>query len=947
MRLNANWRLAPDPNNVGHNERWFAAIRPEALSAPVPGIIQQVFPEYHGVAWYWTTFALETLPTPAERALLRFGAVDYLAEAWVNGARVGGHEGGETPFVLYATAAVRAGDNLLAVRVLNPTDMPIDGFTVDEIPCRNKRHGAAYFPGSSFNYGGILLPVELVVVPAIRVVDIFARPRLESGEIAVTVTVRNDLATAPVLLRVSAGSAMSGEVEVEAAREGVVSPGDATFECRLRMPQPRPWTLDEPFLYTVQAELNVHGMRHQRAIRCGFRDFRVTDGWFTLNGKRLFLKSTHTGNHFPIGQIAPITEDFVRRDLLYAKTLGFNAVRFIAGVAWPEQLDYCDEIGLMVIEEHLGGWCLADSPHLAARFDFSTREMILRDRNHPSVVIWGLLNETPDGPVFRHAVDSLQLVRDLDDTRLVLLASGRWDCQPGIGSVSNPGSRAWEHVWGDEAPGAPPKENAWVPGLGGYLDKAGDAHVYTAGPIPREARAAIRALGRDTKPVFLSETGMGSLFNVVDEARRYYQCGAKNDLPDLAYIEGMRARLAGDWRRWKMNDAYPFLEDMLRDSYRHSVRQRRKLFDLIRSNPRLCGYNLTGMLDHALTGEGVWTFWREFKPGIADAMRDGWAPLRWCLFATPEHGYAGQPLQLEAVLANEDVLPQGDYPVTFRLFGPAGLAWEKHSTVVITADRPLATPVLSERIRVNGPAGEYTFAAAMDGAAPLGDRLTVRLSRADALPRLTCAVTTWGIDAKTRRWLVARDVSCRAFTPEASDDDGVLLVGQPREKHPAPYWQALAERAKRGGTVLYLSPRAFADGENPARWLPLRGTLQCVSFGDWLYHRECVARPHPVTAGLPGPGLLDWDACGEIISHEMFQGSAQPAEVIIAAFAVGYCKPTGYDAGIVLGAYRHGKGRLILNTLHLLEHLGSNPVADRLLLNLLAWASAPSLAADV
>lgn len=76
------------------------------------------------------------------------------------------------------------------------------------------------------------------------------------------------------------------------------------------------------------------------------------------------------------------------------------------------------------------------------------------------------------------------------------------------------------------------------------------------------------------------------------------------------------------------------VEDMLRDSQRLHARQRLIGFDLIRSNPQICGYNLTGLLDHALTGEGLWSFWREWKPGILDALVDGWAPLRWCLFCT-------------------------------------------------------------------------------------------------------------------------------------------------------------------------------------------------------------------------------------------------------------------------------------------------------------------------
>ena len=109
----------------------------------------------------------------------------------------------------------------------------------------------------------------------------------------------------------------------------------------------------------------------------------------------------------------------------------FNAIRFIAGVAKRYQLDLCDEIGLMVYEESYAGWCLADSPKMPERYDESVLGMVRRDRNHPSVTMWGLLNETPDGPVFRHAVGVLPALRALDDSRLVMLNSGRWDAQSG------------------------------------------------------------------------------------------------------------------------------------------------------------------------------------------------------------------------------------------------------------------------------------------------------------------------------------------------------------------------------------------------------------------------------------------------------------------------------------------------------------------------------------
>ncbi|MBI2503630.1 MAG: hypothetical protein HYW07_10415 [Candidatus Latescibacteria bacterium] len=111
---------------------------------------------------------------------MRCWAVDYLAEVWVNGIPVGGHEGGETPFVLDLTPALRPGaENLLALRVLNPVNEPIDGIVLDQTPHRNKF--VPHRTGGSYNYGGIMESVELLVVPAARVADLFVRAEPQSG----------------------------------------------------------------------------------------------------------------------------------------------------------------------------------------------------------------------------------------------------------------------------------------------------------------------------------------------------------------------------------------------------------------------------------------------------------------------------------------------------------------------------------------------------------------------------------------------------------------------------------------------------------------------------------------------------------------------------------------------------------------------------------------------
>jgi len=940
--LAGSWLLATDPGNRGREERWFERARPEAKEAPVPGVIQQVFPNYHGVAWYWHTFRVAQAPaTGGGRILLRFGAVDYLADVWLNGTHAGSYEGGETPFEFDVTSAIKAdGANLLAVRVLNPTTKAIDGYVLNQTPHRNKVVPPKC--GSAFNSGGIMYPVELRFVPAVYITDLFARPDVKTGTIALTLTVRNSgPAVTAGAMALSVAPSAAGDVLRNLEQKAEFPTGDSRHELAVTIAQPRLWNLDDPYLYRVSASVTADTKKaHQHAIRCGFRDFRVVDGYFQLNGKRIFLKSTHTGNCMPIGQVAPVIPDFVRRDLIFAKASGFNAVRFIAGVAYPEQLDFCDELGLMVYEECYAAWCLEDSPKMGERFDRNTSDMVLRDRNHPSVTIWGLMNETRDGPVFRRAVEFLPKLRKLDPTRLVLLQSGRWDADPTIGSVSNPGGTGWEPVWGVEGPD-PPKVNkglGWYPG--GYIDRAGDAHVYPATPHTPQTSKFIRELGRETKPVFLSEYGIGSMMNVISEWRHFEQAGARPDLVDAAMLRAQSEAFCADWKRLGFEDVYPFPEDLLRESQRLHARQRTIGFDLLRSNPRLCGYNLTGMLDHAITGEGLWTFWREWKPATFDAVADGWSPLRWCLFVDPLHGYSGGAVTVEAALANEETLRPGEYPARFRIAGPAGVVWEKAASVKIPDPAPLAVPALRESIKLEGPPGQYVLAANLErGGAPTGGRLTFHLSVPSVLPQLQGSVSLWGIEKKAEGWLAARGLACQQFNADAPAQRGLVLVGKPADAERNPKaWEALTQHLAKGSTVVFLSAHVFQNGKAGMNWLPLKSKGRCFAFNDWLYHKECVAKRHPVFEGLQGPGIMDWDYYGPVVPHDVFEGQDTPDDTIAAAFATGYYDyPNGYGCSLLMAAYRSGEGRFILSTPYILENLGTHPAADRLLLNLIRY----------
>lgn len=942
--LTGEWVISIDPKGIGLGAQWYARPAQDARKTTVPSIIQQVYPHYHGLAWFWRKFVVPSNPYEDGRYLLRFSSVDYLADIWLNGKHVGRHEGANAPFLLDVTDVVKPRiSNLLAIRILNPTNEPIDGITLAETPHANKR--IPFLNGSTYDFGGVIGPVELLMSPTVRVEDVYVKPDWKTGKIRIQAAIRNALSQAVGgHLRFSVSTAGDGEALQTCDFDSELAPGRALVEHQLQVADHRLWELTDPYLYQVTVRVTSTSGRgdHEFSTRCGFRDFRVVNGYLQLNGKRLFLRSTHTGNHCPVGQILPPSQDpdLLRLDMLNAKNSGFNAVRFISGLGpVPYQLDLCDEIGLLVYEEHMAAWLLQNSPKMKERFDTSVRNMILRDRNHPSTVIWGLLNETEDGPVFDHAVESLKLVRSLDEDRLVLLGSGRFDGRLDIGSLSNPGSSQWEYQWGKEGPRGPVVAMKYPSGLG-----VGDFHFYPGVPPTPESDHFLRTLGEDSKPVFLSEYGIGSLMDVVHDNRMYEQIGADPELEDYGLMRSMAQNFLKDWERFGLEGVYPFPENMLADSQRLMGQHRLHGFDLIRANPKLCGFNLTGMLDHAMTGEGVWRFWRDWKPGVMDDMRDGWAPLRWSLFVEPLHTYVGRHLRIEAILANEDVLKPGDYPARFQIYNSQRMVWERRTSARIPQPAageygPLAVPVLSEEIRLNAPAGVYNFAASMEvGGSPAGKPLEFYLS--DPPQKLTQSVTIWGLDDKTEKWLEALGVKCHQFDNRMPSRREIILVGNVSAKGAQlSDWRELALRAARGSVIVFLSQFAFKSGADSVRWLPLEKKGRCYKFDDGLYHKECVARAHPIFEGLPSKGILNWYYYGPVWPHYLFDGQETPNEVVAAAFAVGYPTPGGYASGILLGWYRFGGGRFILNTFPLLENFDTHPAAGRLLINLINYAA--------
>lgn len=926
----AEWRVATDPKNAGREESWWDHPRAEARPVRVPGVYQEAWPGCYSAAWYWREVAFPPNPDPDGRYVLRFWQADYLAEVWVNGVRVGSHEGGEEVFSFDVTQAAKPGEvNRIAVRVVCPGDQPVDGMTRLNTPQRGRACKTP--PGGEVQCGGLIDSVELLVCPAVRIADLRVRPDWKTGEIRVSATVRNaGQAPVPARVRFAAAPAASGETLTSLAVEQTVAPGDARVESVLKIGQPRLWSLNEPFLYRVTArvEAEERAAFDEVSARCGFRDFRFSDGAFRLNGKRLFLRCSHTGNTAPApGYRVPLETGLLRQDILNSKAMGFNMIRFFCSIPRSYQLDLCDEIGLLAYNETAAGWQWNDSPQMAERFDTAVRGMIVRDRNHPSVVMWGLLNETRDGPIFRHAVAMLPLVNGLDGTRVTMLDSGLEEFVPtnnvprqGFGALCNPGENAWS-------------------------DALCDSHPYQRYP---HLAQQIRNL-RDTPaghPLFLSEYGVGCAVNLPRQMRHYEQIGQADSEAARLY-RGFLDRFMDDWRRWDMSDTFASPEDYFEKCVALAAGIRLEGLNAIRANPFCVGHSMSGTFDHGFCGEGVMTSeFRELKPGVTDAVADGFSPLRLCLFTEPKHAYRGARVRFDAVLANEDALPPGQYPIRLQAVGPDGrCVFDTVQTVTINGpgaspEMPLAIPVWGEAVAVDGPSGEYRFLATFQkGGAAAGGSSVFDVTDPADLPRVDAEVALWGDDPELAKWLADHGIKAHAWSAEQPAKREAILVGRRPLSGEAGAWRGLVRQIAQGATAVFLSQGVFKAGTNAVARVPLvnKGTLGNQRWHhDWLYRHDHWTKRHPLFDGMPSGGLMDYTYYRNVISDTRWTGLGAPDELAAASIDASF----GYDSGVLLAVYRVGAGRIVLNTFRVCEELGQDPVAERLLRNMLRFASA-------
>ena len=402
--LNGKWNVVIDPMGSGDWRQIWQERKPErktdfieysfdgAPSLDVPGDFNTQLPElkyYEGTVWYKKTFSHSQ--DKNKRFFIHFGAVNYLADVYLNGKLLGKHEGGFTPFQFEITNEVLTGSNTIVVRVNN----------------LRKKDGIPGLGYDWFNYGGITREVNLVETNSTFISDYFVQLGKHSisevqGRVKLDGINHSQIITVKI-------PELKVEYKTRSDNEGRA---EIKFTANFKL-----WSPENPKLYKIiiQSETDTIG------DEIGFRSIATEGSKILLNGKQIFLKGINIHEENPLRVARAYSESDAVLLLNWAKELGCNIVRLAHYPHNEHMIKTAEKMGIMVWDEiPVYQQIEFSAPGVAGKMDLMMHEMINRDKNRCNVVVWSLSNETNSSRDRDKALIELtDKCRKLDSTRLI------------------------------------------------------------------------------------------------------------------------------------------------------------------------------------------------------------------------------------------------------------------------------------------------------------------------------------------------------------------------------------------------------------------------------------------------------------------------------------------------------------------------------------------------
>lgn len=391
----SDWKAVWKDRTATGETQFFEYGFDDRVTLEVPGDFNTQWPELtwlEGSVWYRKAFEYDAAHGNGRRLFVHFGAANYRTDVFLNGEKLGSHEGGFTPFQFELTGRLKAGENRLLVHVNNERrkdGIPAQGF-------------------DWFNYGGLTRDVDLVETPATYIQDYSLQLARDSlRRVDGWVQLAGTAPRQPVRVRIP-------ELGVDVrARSGADGRAPLRFEAPFAL-----WSPAKPKLYRVEISTPQESLQED----IGFRSIAVHGDALLLNGEPLFLRGVNL--HEEIDGRRAHSEADAQRMLEQAKQLGANFVRLAHYPHSEHLVRLADRMGVLLWQEIpvYQGIDFA-AAGMQEKLETMLAEMIDRDRNRAAVIVWGIANETSPGPARNAALSALaQQARQRDPTRLVSAA---------------------------------------------------------------------------------------------------------------------------------------------------------------------------------------------------------------------------------------------------------------------------------------------------------------------------------------------------------------------------------------------------------------------------------------------------------------------------------------------------------------------------------------------
>lgn len=397
LDLSGLWEFQLDPEEDGEAKGWFNAL-PEPRLIPVPCSWNDLFDDardYLGLAWYWTEVYVPS-SWRGQRVFLRVGSANYAAKAWVNGTKVVEHLGGHLPFTADVTEQL-AWDrpNVIAISVENKQ-------LLDRVPPGPGEGGGGVagvlggYPLTTYDffpYAGLHRAVTLYSVPATAHID----------DVTVTTTIDGNDGVVKLRVAVAGEYAGLGKARLNDSEADLNFRAGAA-EASLRVPNARFWSPGDPHLYPLAITLtDGQTVTDAYSLDVGIRTIAVRGDQLLLNGQPITLTGFGMHEDFPVhgrGFDLPVWI----RNFELLKWVGANSFRTSHYPYAEEAMQLADRLGLLVINEIPAvGLNFEDPPEATAarltQCQQQIRELIARDKNHPSTIMWSVANEPMGGPL--------------------------------------------------------------------------------------------------------------------------------------------------------------------------------------------------------------------------------------------------------------------------------------------------------------------------------------------------------------------------------------------------------------------------------------------------------------------------------------------------------------------------------------------------------------------